>query len=396
MDAPEIYLDNAATTRTDPDLAAALAEDMVRLYANPSSVHRPGLAAKRRLDESRAAFEALFGEGYRAAFTASGSEAINLAVKGAFARRRKNADRIVVSAVEHPAVFNSARDLARYGARLEVAPVAPAAAPDCGRADLVALERALAAADDVAVVAVMHVQNELGSANALDEVGRIVKARAPRALFLVDAVQGLGKLPVEPRRWQADAVAFASHKIHGPKGMGALLVKKGVDLEPLVSGGGQEGGLRSGTENVAGIAAFVRAACRAVDGLPANAARMAALRARLLARLRAAFGDDLATNGPADPAHGSPAILNVSIRGIPSEVLLHALEADGIYVSAGSACHSKSKVTSHVHEAVRMPAWRSESALRFGLSWHTTEAEIDRAAERTAARAAELRRLVKA
>jgi cysteine desulfurase len=391
----EIYLDNAATTRTDPDLAAEMADDMVRFFANPSSVHRPGLAARRRLDEARRGFEALFGDSHRAVFTASGSEALNLALKGAFARRRRGADRIVISSAEHPAVAGAARDLGRQGARVEEVAVHPAGHAEMGRIDLDALDRALAASDDVCLVAIMHVQNELGSVNPLVEVGRIVKSRAPRAFFLVDAVQGLGKLPIEPARWQADAVALASHKVHGPKGVGALLLRKGIDLEPLVAGGGQEGGLRSGTENVAGIAAFAKAARRAVEALAGNAAHMAALRARLLDRLRAAIGE-IALNGPEDPLQASPAILNVSIRGVPSEPLLHALEGDGVYVSAGSACHSKAKAKSHVHVAVRMPPWRSESALRFGLSWQTTEDEIDCAAGCTAARAEELRRLVKA
>ncbi len=390
----EIYLDNAATTRTDPDLAEDLARDMVELYANPSSAHRPGLAAARRLAEARRGMEACFPE-RRIVLTASGSEALNLAMKGAFARRRKGADRIVYSAVEHPAVINCAKQLAEaHAARPEAVAV-----DGDGRLDLAAFERALGAADDVAIVALMHVQNELGTVEPVAEAGRLVRKLCPRAHFLVDAVQGLGKLPVDPAGWDADTAAIASHKIHGPKGMGALITRKDPALVPLVAGGGQEGGLRSGTENVAGAVAFARATTRAVEGLAENQKRLAGLRERLRSKLIATV-DDVAENGPAggDPAvragRTSPAILNLSFRGVPSEVLLHALEGDGIYVSAGSACHSKGKPHNHIHAAARLPEWRSLSAIRFGLSWHTTEAEIDRTAAAVRSRVAELRRLV--
>ena len=381
-----IYLDNAATTRTDPDLAEQMARDMVEFFANPSSPHRPGLAAANLLASARSEVEGFF-PGYRAVFTASGSEALNLALKGAFARRGGRANRILISAVEHPAVRNAARDLAAQGAIVEELPVDGTA-----RLKLGALERALERADDVAVVALMQVQNELGTLQPVAEAGAILKERASRAFFLVDAVQGLGKVSVEPARWGASAVAVASHKIHGPKGMGALLLRNGLQLPPLVAGGGQEGGLRSGTENAAGAAAFAKALHRAVDGLPRHAAHLALLRARLLGSLRERI-PDVTLNGPEDPALASPAILCVSFRGVPAEVLLHALEEDGIFISAGSACHSKARTMSHVHAAAGFEPWRSESAVRFGLSWHTEEAEVDRAAARVAVRVAELRRL---
>ncbi len=392
----EIYLDNAATTRTDADLAAELARDMVELFANPSCVHRPGLAAARRLADARREVVSCFRGEPQVVLTASGSEAINLALKGSFARRRRGADggiptRIVCSAVEHPAVLNAAKDLASAsGAKVEIVPVDAA-----GRLDLAAFAGALS--EDVALVSVMHVQNELGTIEPVAEAGQLVREKAPRAFFLVDAVQSLGKVPIDLAAMRADALAVASHKIHGPKGMGALILRRGApEIAPLVVGGGQEGGLRSGTENVAGAAAFAKAVKRAVGGLAANAAHLSALRARLLAGLVARIGPDVSPNGPADPALASPAILNISIRGISSETLLHALEQDGIYVSAGSACHSKTKHLSHVYAAARMPEWRADSALRFGLSWHNTEAEVDRAIERVASRVEELRRLAPA
>jgi cysteine desulfurase len=388
---PEIYLDNAATTRTDHDLADEMARDMCELFANPSSPHRPGLAAQRKLADARRELESWFGGEHQAIFTASGSEAINLAIKGAFARRKRGrGDRIVHTAVEHHAVVNAARDLVRQGARVD-----PVRVDAEGRVDLAALEASLRSADDVAIVAVMHVQNELGSVMPLDEVGRLVKRLAPRAFFLVDAVQGLGKLPVDPRAWKADAVALASHKIHGPKGVGCLLLRRGLELEPLVAGGGQEGGFRSGTENVAGIAAFVKATRRALEGLSLNKTMLYDLRERLRTGLEEGL-EDVHLNGPAAAENASPAILNVSFRGVPSEVLLHALEQDGIFISAGAACHAKAKATSHVLKAVDMPEWRSDSAVRFGLSWHTKGVEIDRVIERTIARVKELRKLVKA
>ncbi len=385
----EIYLDNAATTRTDPDIAEQVAKDLLEHYANPSSVHGPGVQAARRLADARRELLACFRwPGAEAVFTASGSEALNLAVKGAFQRRRKGQDRVVISAVEHPAVVASARQLAQVsGARVDEAPVDGA-----GRLDLDRFAALLA--DDVAVACVMHVNNELGTIEPVAAAGAAVRERAPRAAFVVDAVQGLGKADLDPAAWRADAVAVASHKVHGPKGVGALVLRPDLArrLEPAISGGGQEGGLRSGTENVAGAAGFARAASRAAAGLREHAAHCARLRARLLDGLRARI-DDVLLNGPDDPALASPAILCLSFPGAPSEPLLHALEQDGIYVSAGSACHSKAKQMSHVHRACGFPEWRADSALRFGLSRHTREAEVDHAVERVAARVALLRRL---
>jgi cysteine desulfurase len=381
----DIYLDNAATTRTEPDIAEAVARDMVVYYANPSSIHRPGLAAHRKLAEARRDVQARFKDRI-AIFTASGSEAINLALKGAFLKHRKGANRILVSAVEHPAVMNGAKELAAIGAKPEVVPVNGE-----GIIDLKALEATLAV-DDVAVVAVMHVQNELGTIEPVAEVGALVRKYAPKAHFLVDAVQGLGKVPVDPAGWQADTVAIASHKLHGPKGMGALLVRKGVALAPLVSGGGQEGGFRSGTENVAGAVGFATAIGRAIDGLAAHRERLQSLKMRFRERILGSM-DGVVENGASDWARASPAILNLSFQGVPSEVLLHALEQDGIYVSAGSACHSKGKPKNHIHAAIKLPAWRSESAIRFGFSWHTAEWEIKRTAERLVERVAEIRKV---
>ncbi|GIW72592.1 MAG: cysteine desulfurase [Planctomycetota bacterium] len=380
----EVYLDNAASTRTDPAIAERLARDSLELWANPSSIHRPGLAARQRLEQARAAIAERV-PGYRVVFTASGSEAINLAVRGGFACRARGTHRVLVSAVEHKAVLGAAAATTAEGAELTRLPVEPD-----GRLDLAELERLLRAhGGEVALLAVMAVQNEIGTRMPLAEVGALVRRHAPQALFVVDAVQALGKCPVDPAGWGAAAVAFSSHKVHGPKGVGCLLVREGVRLRPLVFGGGQEHGLRSGTEDVPGAAGFAAAFAAAWDGLERHRAALEPLRERLREGLLAACPEAI-VHGPADPEARSPAILSLAFPGVPAEVLIHALEQDRVYVAAGSACQS-GKRRNHVHEALGLAEPVAAGTVRYSLSWTSTAAEVERAVACTAARLAELR-----
>jgi cysteine desulfurase len=258
--------------------------------------------------------------------------------------------------------------------------------PD-GRLDTAALEAALRLGEAPAIVCCMAVQNEVSAIMPLEEVGALIHTHAEDAFFLIDAVQGLGKIELDGDRFGAGAMTIASHKVHGPKGVGALLLRdrylsEDPGLRVRVPGGGQEHGLRSGTENVAGVIGFVEACRRAVEGLEENRERMTTLRGDLLARLREGI-PGLVLNGPEDPGLASPAILCVSVPGRESREILERLDQEGIAVSAGSACHSACEAMSRNHAACGFSPERSRGALRFGLSWHTTDDEIARAAEAT-------------
>ncbi|RME73254.1 MAG: cysteine desulfurase [Planctomycetota bacterium] len=373
-----IYLDNAATTRTDPAIAAQLAEDSLRHYANPASTHRAGLAARRRLEQARETIAERL-PGYRVVFTASGTEAIHLAIRGAFGVRPRRR-RVLVSAVEHPAVLRAAEALVPLGAEVETIAVDAA-----GRVDTERLEARLAeVGEQVAVCAVMAVQNELGTIEPLERVRALLARHAPQAFFFVDAVQALGKIVFDPETIGAHAYAFASHKIHGPKGMGCLAVREPVHLAPLLTGGGQEFGLRSGTPDVPGACGFATAFVEAFDHAARHVRHLESLRAQLAEGI-ARIEPGAVVHGPGEPGGCSPSILSVAFPGRRGEQVQHALEAEGLYCSTGSACHSAERKPGHVLRAVGMDPVLAEGTVRFGLSWTNTEAEIERALEIIAA-----------
>ncbi|HEX2570669.1 MAG TPA: cysteine desulfurase family protein [Polyangia bacterium] len=361
-----IYLDNAATTRVDDAVVEAMVTVMREDFGNPSSAHRLGIAAARRLEEARAELaRALGAEARDVYFTSGGTEANTIAVRGVAERSRGR--HLVVSAIEHPSVLDLARRLGEQG--FEVTEVAPDAN---GVIDVEALERAVR--PETAVVTLMMVSNELGTVQPVFEAARRVKQVAPRAHFHVDAVQALGKLPLRVGAGPIDSLAVSAHKIHGPKGAGALWLRRGAAVTPLAVGGGQEQGVRPGTQGMPGIVGLGRAATLAVAALPGAREHLTALRERLLAGV----GRVMPTVRPTvDPANAAPHIVSLGFPGVAAEPLLHALEAHGVYVSAGSACAARDKRPSHVLRAVGVPD--DVGVLRFSFSRHTTAAEIDQA-----------------
>lgn len=367
---PSIYLDNAATTRVDEAVAQAMVAVMTEDYGNPSSAHRLGIAAARRLEEARAEVARALGAEVRDVyFTSGGTEANAIAVRGAAERSRGR--HLVVSAIEHPSVLDLARRLGEQGFEItEVPPGSSGAAK--GVVDVEALAHAVR--PDTAVVALMMVSNELGTVQPVFEAARRVKQIAPRAHFHVDAVQALGKIPLRVGSGPIDSLAVSAHKIHGPKGAGALWLRRGVQVAPLAIGGGQEQGIRPGTQGMPGAIGLGCAATLAVAALPAAREQLTALRERLM--------DGVARVMPTvrptvDPAHSAPHIVSLGFPGVAAEPLLHALEARGVYVSAGSACAARDKKPSHVLRAVGVPD--DVGVLRFSFSRHTTAAEIDQA-----------------
>lgn len=377
-----VYLDYNATTPLRPAVLEAMTRSLRDCGGNPSSVHAPGREARKALDEARQKVASHLGaKSSEVVFTGSGSEADNLAILGAAATRAPGKNHVVTVRTEHPAVRNAVRRLERSGCKATWLDVDRA-----GLVDPAAVRQAMR--PETFLVSAMMANNETGTVQRIRDIAEAI--RATGVLFHTDAVQAIGKLPVDPVALGVDMLAGAAHKFFGPKGVGFLYVREGIDLAPVIEGGGQEHGLRSGTENVAGIVGMAAAFEIAVTNLPAWGARMAALRRELLARLRAAI-PDLHLNGMADG--GLPNTLNVSILGAPSDQMVINLDLEGISVSAGSACHSGAIEPSAVLAAMGVPREAAVSALRLSLAPETTEAEAVRAAEAIARIAARLRGL---
>lgn len=361
------YLDNSATTRPDERVIDEMAAAMREGYFNPSSVYAPAVDAMRAVRGCREEILAsVRGAGCRLVFTSGGTEANNLAILGA-ADRLRGLEAAAVSAAEHASVLAPYEALAARGVRVHTISVNAQGAPDEA-----ALERALL--DGAQLVSVMHVNNETG---AVSDIGRIYEKIDGRALLHVDGVQGYLRVPFDMKA--CDLYTLSAHKFHGPKGIGALIFKNSVRIAPRAMGGGQEDDLRAGTENTPGIAGL-RAAARIMGACDMRALMETKL--YLVGALLEAVPEAL-VNGPSpdDAERAAPHIVNLSFPGVRGEVMLHALEAEGIYVSTGSACSSKKAKVSRVLVAMGL-AGRAESALRFSISPHTTRAEIDYAAEK--------------
>ncbi len=363
-----VYLDHNATTPVDPRVLDAMLPFLREQYGNPSSLHWHGQRARAAVEEARAQVAALVGaEPADVVFTASGSEADNMALRGVAARARDPRRGVVVSAVEHHAVLNAAR-----GLREERVPVAVARVGESGVVDLDDL--AAKVGETTALVSLMLANNETGTVQPVAEAARLARERG--ALAHCDAVQAAGKVPVDLRALGVDLLTLSAHKLYGPKGVGCLVVKRGTPMAPLVRGGGQERSRRAGTENVAGIVAFGAAARLAAESLEEDAVRMGALRDRLEQRLLTLPGVERNGRGPR-----LPNTANVSFSGAEAEGLLIALDLEGIEVSTGAACAAGAVEPSHVLRAMGFAPERVQSSLRLSLGRTTTEADVDRAAD---------------
>lgn len=383
MQEEPIYLDHAATSPVRPEVRAAMEPYLADTFGNPSSVHAAGRAARGALEEARERVAAVLGaEPREVVFTGGGTEADNLAVVGrwrsavAAAAHRPGADAaplgVAVSAVEHSAVHGAAAQAAREGAALTVLAV-----DEQGRLDEGALAEALQ--EPLAVVSVMWANNEVGTLQPVRSVAERCHERG--TAFHTDAVQAAGHVPVRVDEVPCDLLTISAHKFGGPKGVGALFVREGTTLEPMLRGGGHEHGLRPGTVNVAGAVGLAEALESASDSLAAEAERLRRLRDRLETRLTAEIEGLVVHGGLAERL---PHILNVGLDGAPAEVLLPSLDLTGLAVSAGSACQSGSAAPSHVLTAMGAvrEGVRDDAAIRFSLGWTSTEAEIERAADR--------------
>ena len=364
-----IYLDNSATTRVCDAAAAAMMQCMQAGYFNPSAVYGPALETEKMM---RACRETLLRSvhartGSQAIFTSGGTEADNLAILGRLSGMR-GGGRILYSAGEHPAVKEACLAAEAMGFEAHSVPY-----DHTGAVDLDALEKLMT--PDTRLICCMQVNNETGAIQPLSEIAALRARRAPEAHFHVDGVQGFLRVPFDMPGVQADSYALSGHKIHGPKGIGALILAPGVRVHPRALGGGQESGLRSGTENTPGIAGLLAA----VEAYPLENG-MRQVKLHLWQQLREAL-PDAAVNGPApDSDLAAPHILNVSLPPVRSETMLHALEGAGIYVGMGSACSSHKQKVSAVLRAMNTPQRLAESALRFSLCPENTLAEMEQVA----------------
>lgn len=363
-----IYLDHNATTPLLPEVADRLDRVSREVWGNASSVHHFGQQAKAVLDDARSEVAALLGvDPSEVVFTGGGTESDNLALRGAAeALEPTGRKHLIATTIEHEAILNTLKSLARRGWRVTLVPVDASGivSPDALREVIT---------DDTAVVSVMHANNEIGTIQPVAELAAIAHERG--ALVHTDAVQSAGKIALDVKALGVDLLSISGHKLYGPKGVGALWIRRGVRLLPFVTGGRQERNRRAGTENVAGFSALGVAARAAREKLTTEPARLAALRDRLEAGVLAAVPGST-RNGAASPRVANTT--NISFERIESESLLIGLDLEGIAVSSGSACSSGTLEPSHVLKAMGLPHHRTLSSVRFSLGLSNSEADIDR------------------
>ncbi len=362
------YFDYAATTPVRPPVRTAMAPHLNDAYGNPSSIHSLGREARLAIDDARRRLsKALGAADGQLVFTGSGSEADNLAITG-FARRHPGGC-VIHTSIEHKAVIEAAAAAVKaFGYDVRIVPVNAN-----GEVDLTQLADLLPADDRPTLVAVMWANNETGVVQPLEAVARLCSARG--ATLFSDAVQGLGKIDLRLEQVDVDLVAFSAHKVGGPKGTGALLIRRGVRLEPLIYGGGQEGGYRSGTENVAGVVGFAEAVSLAAAERQDETQRLGSLRDRLEAGLKESLPEIVVNGGAA--MERLPNVLNLSIPAVDIEGLLTSLDLEGICVSSGSACTTGSVSPSHVITALGRRGELARNTIRFSLGWGTQAQDIE-------------------
>lgn len=375
-----IYLDNAATTK--PCKAAADAFlNTVEHFGNPSSLYRLGLDSEKIINSAKDKIASRLGIDKKDLFfTSGGTEANNTAVFGAAYGRKKLGNRIITTAIEHPSVLECFKRLENEGFDVHYL------TPDSGgRISLDELDGLLN--ENVTLVSVMHANNETGVIQPVDEIKALLRSKSPKALLHCDCVQSFGKIPTEPKKWGADLISISAHKINGFKGTGALYIKNGVTIKPLIVGGEQQREIRPGTENLGGIAAFGAAAeCYEFDN-----EEMKKFRTDFADRLMKEL-DDTVINGSEE--YNSGAVLNISFCGIKAEILLHSLESKGIYVSTGSACSSHKPLPSHVLTAMGKSKREINGAIRFSFDRPLTEEETEYAVKTVTEEVKTIRRYI--
>ena len=365
----EVYLDNSATTRAYESVRDIVAKTMCEDYGNPSSMHKKGVEAERYVRGARETLAKLLKvQEKEIFFTSGGTESDNLALIGGARANHRAGKHLITTSIEHPAILNTMRYLEEEeGYRITYLPV-----DMYGIVRLDALKEALC--PETILVSIMYVNNEVGSVQPIEEAARIVKTYNRNILFHVDAVQGFGKYRIYPKKTGIDLLSVSGHKIHGPKGIGFIYINEKAKVKPIIFGGEQQKNMRSGTENVPGIAGIAQAAKECYTDLDKKIARMRALKQRFIEGVSQI--EHTKIHGLFDET-SAPHIISVGFAGIRSEVLLHTLESKGIYVSSGSACSSNHPAVSGVLKGIGTGKEYLDSTLRFSMSEFTTEEEID-------------------
>ena len=364
----EVYLDNSATTKAYPEVARLVADIMTEDYGNPSSMHLKGVEAEKHIKYSKKTIAGVLKvQEKEIFFTSGGTESDNWALMGCAYANQRMGRHLITTKIEHPAVLQTMEHLKEQGFEITYLSV-----DKKGIIRLDELKKAIR--PDTILVSIMYVNNEVGAIQPIEEAGTLIKQINSKTLFHVDAVQGFGKLRLFPKKWHIDLVSVSGHKIHGPKGIGFLYIDEKVKIKPIIFGGGQQRNFRSGTENVPGVAGLGKATELIYQDLAKDTAHLDELKQYFIKGLSRM--EHVYFNGPLDEM-GAPHIVSASIAGIRSEVLLHALEEKGIYVSAGSACSSHKHTVSTTLESMGVDRKLMDSTLRFSFSVFTTKEEID-------------------
>lgn len=361
----EVYFDNSATTKPCDEAIEAVVDVMKNYYGNPSSSHKLGMTAEKKLSEEReTAAKFLNCTKDEIFFTSGGSESNNFLLRGFV----KPGNHIITTSIEHPSILNTCNELEKEGVKVTYLKV-----DTSGRIDLSELENAIC--KDTVLVSIMHVNNEIGTIQDIESIGKLIKEKSKRAKFHIDAVQSFGKIRIDVQKCSIDLLSASGHKISGPRGIGLAYVRKGLLPKPLIFGGGQESGFRSGTENLPAIAGFAAAIRKADSALEENYIKVSELKKSFLAK--AANIKDIKINS-SDFDIYLPYVLSISFLGIRGETLLHALEEDCIYVSTSSACSSHSKSPrSYVLKEIGLNDREMDGTIRFSFNPHNTLNEVD-------------------
>lgn len=364
----EVYFDNSATTRCYDSVKDIVVKAMTEDFGNPSAMHLKGVEAEKYIKNSAESLARLLKvQEKEILFTSGGTESDNLALIGAAMANKRSGNHIITTSVEHPAVSQPALFLQEQGFEVTYLPV-----DSRGVVKVDALKAVLR--EDTILVSVMYVNNEVGAVMPVEEIAALVHEKSPKALFHVDAIQAFGKYRIHPKKMGIDLLSVSGHKIHGPKGVGFLYINEKAKIQPQILGGGQQGGMRSGTDNVPGIAGLGTAAVEIYQNLEENVENMYRLKEYIVQGLEKI--GDIRINGM-ELREGAPQILSISVMGVRSEVLLHSLEERGIYVSAGSACSSHKRKPSATLSAMGMSRDQIESTVRLSFCEENTIEEAD-------------------
>lgn len=364
----EAYLDNSATTRVSEDVKDIMVKVMTEEYGNPSSLHMKGVEAEHYVREAREKIAKILKVNEKEIlFTSGGTESNNTALIGTAMANKRKGNHIITSSIEHASVGSPLKYLEKQGFNVTWLPV-----DKDGKVNPEDVREAIC--DETILVSVMYVNNEIGAIQPIDEIADVIAQKKPDVIFHVDAIQAFGKMPIYPKRQKIDLMSVSGHKIHGPKGTGFLYIKDKTKINPIIFGGGQEKGMRSGTENVPGIAGLGVACGNADNNISGRIEEMYELKDYFIDRISSL--EDITVNSKKGH-EGAPHIVSVSFRGVRSEVLLHSLEDKNIYVSAGSACSSNKPAVSATLKGIGLDKELLDSTLRFSFSVDTSREELD-------------------